>query len=312
MNKQRITNQKTAPKGQKSKAHGVSRGSGNVNKKAPKGRENKAHGVSRGNTHPDHKAPKGRKNQPPPELRIIPLPLNTEVQPGDSIPRLLLDALHRHKLRQGDILVIKHKIVSKAEGQLVALHKIKPSAASRRWANRYHLDPRVIELALRESRRIVRRRRGVLITETRHGLICANSAVDVSNVDGGRHALLLPRDPDRSAARIHRALKRTLHLSIPVIITDTFGRPWREGLTEVAIGVAGMQALHDYRGQSDSHGYTLQASIEADTDQLACAAGLVCGKLARTPACIIRGFAYCPGPGTARDLIRPAANDLFR
>ncbi|MGA9799354.1 MAG: coenzyme F420-0:L-glutamate ligase [Terriglobales bacterium] len=243
---------------------------------------------------------------------MIPLPLNTEVQPGDSIPRLLLGALQNQKPRPGDILVIKHKIVSKAEGQLVALNKIKPSAASRQWANRYHLDPRVIELALRESRRIVRRKRGVLITETRHGLICANSAVDVSNVDGGRHALLLPRDPDRSAARIHRALKRTLHLSIPVIITDTFGRPWREGLTEVAIGVAGMQALHDYRGQADSHGYTLQASIEADADQLACAAGLVCGKLARTPACIIRGFPYRPGPGTARDLIRPAANDLFR
>jgi len=167
-------------------------------------------------------------------------------------------------------------------------------------------------LAVRQSRRIVRRKRGVLITETRHGLICANSAVDVSNVDGGRHALLLPNDPDGSAARIHRELKKTLHLSIPVIITDTFGRPWREGLTEVAIGVAGMQALHDYRGQPDSHGYKLQASIEADADQLACAAGLVCGKLARTPACIIRGFAYRPGRGSARDLIRPAASDLFR
>ena len=158
----------------------------------------------------------------------------------------------------------------------------------------------------------MRRKRGVLITETRHGLICANSAVDVSNVDGGRHALLLPQDPDRSAAQIHRELKKALQLSIPVIITDTFGRPWREGLTEVAIGVAGMQALHDYRGLPDSHGYALQASIEADADQLACAAGLVCGKLARTPACIIRGFAYRPGRGSARDLIRPAANDLFR
>jgi coenzyme F420-0:L-glutamate ligase / coenzyme F420-1:gamma-L-glutamate ligase len=312
MSSQRLANQKTAPKGQKNKAHRVSRGSANVNKKAPRGQKSKAHGVSRGSADVNKKAPKGRKQPPAPELRVIPISLNTEVHHGDSIPRLLLDALHRQKLRQGDILVIKHKIVSKAEGQLVALSKIKPSAASRRWASRYHLDPRVIELALRESRRIVRRKRGVLITETRHGLICANSAVDVSNVDGGRHALLLPRDPDRSAARIHRALKRTLHLSIPVIITDTFGRPWREGLTEVAIGVAGMQALHDYRGQPDSHGYTLQASIEADADQLACAAGLVCGKLARTPACIIRGFAYRPGPGTARDLIRPAASDLFR
>ena len=247
-----------------------------------------------------------------PELRIIPVPVRTEVRPGDSLAGLLLDALKHHKPCQGDILVIKHKIVSKAEGQLVDLKTIAPSAASRRWARRYHLDARVIELAIRQSRRIVRRKRGVLITETRHGLICANSAVDVSNVDGGRHALLLPNDPDRSAARIHRELKKALHLSIPVIITDTFGRPWREGLTEVAIGVAGMQALHDYRGLPDSHGYKLQASIEADADQLACAAGLVCGKLARTPACIIRGFAYRPGRGSARDLIRPAASDLFR
>jgi coenzyme F420-0:L-glutamate ligase/coenzyme F420-1:gamma-L-glutamate ligase len=260
------------------------------------------------------KAPKERKKPalPPSELRIIPIRIVGEVRPGASISELLLDALKRDKLRPGDILVIKHKIVSKAEGQLVELNTIKPSTPSRRWAERYHLDARVIELAIRQSRRIVRRKRGVLITETRHGLICANSAVDVSNVDGGRHALLLPEDPDRSAAKIHRQLKKTLRLSIPVIITDTFGRPWREGLTEVAIGVAGMQTLHDYRGQPDSHGYTLQASIEADADQLACAAGLLCGKLTRTPACIIRGFTYRPGRGSARDLIRPAANDLFR
>jgi coenzyme F420-0:L-glutamate ligase / coenzyme F420-1:gamma-L-glutamate ligase len=248
------------------------------------------------------------------ELRIIPLPFEGEVQPGHSLSGLLLQSLKHQgqRLRPGDILVVKHKIVSKAEGRLVELDRIQASASSRRWARRYHLDPRVVELALAEARRIVRRARGVLITETHHGLICANSAVDVSNVDGGRHALLLPKDPDRSAAKIHAALRKTLHLSIPVIITDTFGRPWREGLTEVAIGVAGMKALHDYRGRRDSHNYRLQASIDADADQLACAAGLVCGKLARTPACIIRGFTCQPGRGTARDLIRPAALDLFR
>jgi coenzyme F420-0:L-glutamate ligase / coenzyme F420-1:gamma-L-glutamate ligase len=152
----------------------------------------------------------------------------------------------------------------------------------------------------------------VLITETRHGLICANSGVDVSNVDGGRHALLLPKDPDASAARLHREIKKRLRLSIPVIITDSFGRPWREGLTEVAIGVAGMQALHDYRGDQDPSGYSLRVSIEAVADELACAAGLVCGKLARTPACIVRGFKYRPARGRARDLIRPATTDLFR
>jgi coenzyme F420-0:L-glutamate ligase/coenzyme F420-1:gamma-L-glutamate ligase len=209
-------------------------------------------------------------------------------------------------------LVVKHKIVSKAEGQLVELDKIKPSRSSSAWARRYNLDARVTELALAESKRVVRRKRAVLITETRHGLICANSGVDVSNVNGGRHALLLPKDSDRSAAKLHRELKKRTHLSIPVIITDTFGRPWREGLTEVAIGVAGMKAIHDYRGRRDPHGYPLRVSIEAVADELACAAGLVCGKLARTPACIIRGFAYRSGHGRARDLIRSPGTDLFR
>lgn len=248
------------------------------------------------------------------ELRVLPIVLNDEIRPGDSLVSKLLQAT-RHpnlSLRRGDILIVKHKIVSKAEGQLVELDSVKPSASSRAWARRYKLDARVTEVALAESKRVVRRKRGVLITETRHGLICANSGVDVSNVDGGRHALVLPKDPDRSAAQLHRELKKRLNLSIPVIITDSFGRPWREGLTEVAIGVAGMKAVHDYRGDRDPHGYPLRVTIEAVADELACAAGLVCGKLARTPACIIRGFRYRPGRGRARDLIRPAATDLFR
>jgi coenzyme F420-0:L-glutamate ligase/coenzyme F420-1:gamma-L-glutamate ligase len=247
-------------------------------------------------------------------LRTIPVSFADEIRPGDSLTDKLLEALKHLKLslRKGDILIVKHKIVSKAEGRLVPLNKIKASASSRAWARRYKLDARVTEVALAESKRVVRRKRGVLITETRHGLICANSGVDASNVDGGRHALLLPKDPDRSAAQLHRELKKRLRLSIPVIITDSFGRPWREGLTEVAIGVAGMQALHDYRGDRDPHGYPLRVTIEAVADELACAAGLVCGKLARTPACIIRGFHYRPGRGRAKDLIRPAATDLFR
>jgi len=248
------------------------------------------------------------------ELRIISLSFAAEIRPGDSLAQKILHALQGSKLtlKRGDILVVKHKIVSKAEGQFVDLDKIKPSVRSRAWARRYNLDARVIELALAESRRVVRRKRGVFITETRHGLICANSGVDVSNVDGGRHALLLPEDPDRSAARLHRELKKHLRLSIPVIITDSFGRPWREGLTEVAIGVAGMQVVHDYRGDRDPYGYPLRVSMEAVADELACAAGLVCGKLNRAPVCIIRGFHYQPGRGRARDLIRPLATDLFR
>jgi coenzyme F420-0:L-glutamate ligase/coenzyme F420-1:gamma-L-glutamate ligase len=248
------------------------------------------------------------------ELRIIPIPLAGEVRPGDSVASLMLAAFKVAKLalKSGDILVVKHKIVSKAEGQWVDLSEIAPSNRSRAWARRYRLDARVTELALQQGRRVVRRKRGVLITETRHGFICANSGVDVSNVNGGRHALLLPRDPDHSAAQLHRQFKKHLNLSIPVIITDSFGRPWREGLTEVAIGLAGMKAFHDYRGDRDPYGYPLRVSIEAVADELACAAGLVCGKLARTPACIIRGFEYRPARGSARDLIRPAAMDLFR
>jgi coenzyme F420-0:L-glutamate ligase/coenzyme F420-1:gamma-L-glutamate ligase len=248
------------------------------------------------------------------EVRILPLVVAGEIRAGDSLSGKLLAAAANAGLRfqDGDIQVVKHKIVSKAEGALVALDQIRPSASSRVWARRYGLDARVTELALRESRRIVRRRRGVLITETRHGFICANSGVDVSNVDGGRHALLLPRDPDRSAARLRRDLKKHLGLAIAVIVSDSFGRPWREGLTEAAIGVAGMRPLRDYRGRRDPHGYPLRVSIDAIADELACAAGLVCGKLARTPACIIRGFPYSRRTGSARELIRPAKFDLFR
>ena len=151
----------------------------------------------------------------------------------------------------GDILVVKHKIVSKAEGRFVDLATIKPSADSVAWAKKYNLDARVIELALRESRAVIRRKHGVLITETHHGFICANSGVDVSNVDGGRHALLLPADPDRSARKLHRELKKRTELAIPVLITDTFGRPWREGLVDFCIGIAGMKALRDDRGRRD-------------------------------------------------------------
>jgi len=248
------------------------------------------------------------------ELRLIPIPLADEIKPGNSLSEKLLQSLRQHKLafELGDILVVKHKIVSKAEGRIVDLATIKPSADSVASAKQYNLDARVIELALRESRAVIRRKNGVLITETRHGFICANSGVDVSNVDGGRHALLLPTDPDRSARDLHRELKKRTGLAIPVLITDTFGRPWREGLVDFCIGIAGMKPLRDDRGRRDPHGYTLHASLEAIADELAAAAGLVCGKLNRTPACIIRGFPYEPAGGKMRDLLRPVTTDLFR
>ena len=248
------------------------------------------------------------------ELRVIPIAMAGEVQPGDSVAGKLLDSMRRKRLRfrAGDILIVKHKIVSKAEGRLIDLATVTASAESTAWAAQYGLDARVIELALREARSVIRRKNGVLITETTHGFLCANSGVDISNVDGGGHAVLLPENPDRSAAKLRREIKKRTGVEIPVIITDSFGRPWREGLTEFAIGIAGMKALRDERGRRDPHGYELRASVEAVADELACAAGLVCGKLKRTPACMVRGFEYEDGPGGVRDLLRPAARDLFR
>lgn len=247
------------------------------------------------------------------EISLLPIVVSGEVRAGESLSGRLLAAARSAGLRfrDGDILVVKHKVVSKSEGAVVALDEVPTSKASRTWARRYGLDARVRELALRESRRIVRQKQKVLITETRHGLICANSGVDVSNVDGGRHAVLLPINPDASASRLRRELRKQLDIEIAVIVSDSFGRPWREGLTEVAIGIAGMRPLVDYRGRRDPHGYSLHSTVDAVADELACAAGLVCGKLENTPACIIRGYSYRRGHGTARELIRPAQHDLF-
>ena len=247
------------------------------------------------------------------ELRAMPVRGVGDVAYGDSVADLIVDALALDGLRlhQGDIVVVKHKIVSKAEGRRVELASLKPSQTAQRFARENHVDARVVELALREARRVVRKKH-VLITETQQGFVCANSGVDVSNVDGGKSAVLLPVDADRSAARIHRRLKKRTELHIPVIIADSFGRPWREGLCEAAIGVAGMKAIHDYRGRRDVYGYQMHATEEAVADELACVAGLVCGKDTRVPACIIRGYSYGRGSGSARQLVRTKERDLFR
>ena len=254
----------------------------------------------------------------PASVTVIPVPFSDAIVAGDDLSEKLARALRRHKLslQAGDILVIKHKIVSKAEGEAVDLGTVMPSRGARNWSQQSGADARIVELAIRESRAVVRKKvvggRGVLITETHHGFVCANSGVDVSNVNGGAHALLLPKDPDKSAARLRSAIKRKTGVAVAVIISDSFGRPWREGLTEVAIGVAGMKPLLDYRGKRDPHGYILHASTEAVADELACAAGLVCGKLNSVPVCIVRGFRYEPGRGSARELIRARKHDLFR
>ena len=247
------------------------------------------------------------------ELHAVPVWGVGEVLSGDSIADLIVDALALggFRLHVGDILVLKHKIVSKAEGRMVELATVKPSAAARRFSAKNGSDARVVELALREAKRVLRKEH-VLITETSHGLVCANSGVDVSNVDGGKTAVLLPIDPDRSAARILKQIRKRTTLHVPVIIADSFGRAWREGLNEVAIGVAGMDPIRDYRGHRDVYGYKMHATEECVADELACAAGLVCGKDALVPACIIRGYRYRRGKGSARQIVRPAARDLFR
>jgi len=249
---------------------------------------------------------------------LIPVPFEDEIRPGDKLGDKLVSALKakRLRLRSGDILVIKHKIVSKAEGQLVELSSVRPTSSAKKWSQQSGTDARVVELGLRESRAVIRKKvtggHGVLITETLQGLVCANSGVDLSNVNGGKHALLLPKDPDKSATLLRSAIKRKTGVAVAVIISDSFGRPWREGLTEVAIGVAGMKPLLDFRGKRDPHGYVLHATAEAVADELACAAGLVCGKLKGVPVCIVRGFRYEPGRGSARELQRKRDNDLFR
>jgi coenzyme F420-0:L-glutamate ligase / coenzyme F420-1:gamma-L-glutamate ligase len=247
------------------------------------------------------------------EIRAIPVHGIADVKPGDSLAEIVLGAATSCKLQfsAGDILVLKHKIVAKAEGRIIRLDSVKPSRRALATARRNNSDARSIELALREARRVLRDKH-VLITETQHGFVCANSGVDVSNVDGGESAALLPLDPDATAAKIHRKLKKLTGVHIPVIISDSFGRAWRQGLVDVAIGVAGMKVLRDYRGRRDDYGYTLHATEQAVADELAAMAGLVSGKDARVPACIIRGYAYPLGSGNARQLVRATDKDLFR
>ena len=244
-------------------------------------------------------------------LEILPVEGIPEVQPGDDLSELI-SRTAEEDLRAGDILIVTHKIVSKAEGRLVDLRAIEPSALAKGFAARYERDPRQIEVVLRESRRIVRMDRGLIIAETRHGFVCANAGVDVSNVPGEDRVCLLPVDPDASATRLRKALVAQTGSNLAVIVSDSFGRPWREGITNVAIGVSGMDPLADYRGRRDPHGRPLEASVLAAADELAAAAELVMGKTAGIPVAIVRGYPYERGSGTGRDLLMPPERDLFR
>jgi coenzyme F420-0:L-glutamate ligase/coenzyme F420-1:gamma-L-glutamate ligase len=250
----------------------------------------------------------------PEELRIIPVRGIGEVRPGDELAAIILTALAQHDqpLTDHDIVVVTQKIVSKAEGRIVDPDTFEPSHLAEMAAAQGHKDARYYEVVLRESRRIVKMDRGVLVTETHHGLICANAGVDESNVAGGRTVTLLPLDPDASARALRSALRERAGADVAVIISDSFGRPWREGQVNIAIGVAGIAPLTDYAGQQDRYGYTMQASILAVADELASAAELVMGKIDAVPVAIVRGYAYMPAAGSARELIRAPEKDLFR
>jgi coenzyme F420-0:L-glutamate ligase/coenzyme F420-1:gamma-L-glutamate ligase len=234
-----------------------------------------------------------------------------EVRPGDELDRMVPAAL-AGDLRSGDVLVVTHKIISKAEGRLVDLGTVEPSALAKGYATRYGKDPRQIEVVFRESRRIVRMDRGIVISETHHGFVCANAGVDASNVPGDDIVCLLPIDPDASATRLRDALARDPGFEVAVIISDSFGRAWRHGITDVAIGIAGMDPVADYRGLNDPHGYPMEASVLAVADELAAAAELVMGKTDGIPISIVRGYTYSPASGSGKDLLMPPERDMFR
>ncbi|MAG37694.1 MAG: coenzyme F420-0:L-glutamate ligase [Dehalococcoidia bacterium] len=237
-----------------------------------------------------------------------------EVAPGDDLPALILTALNHQgrSLASGDVVVVTQKVVSKAEGQLLDLATVTPSSFAHQQATEHDKDPRLIEVVLREAARIVRMDRGVIICQTRQGLICANAGIDRSNVPGDSTVTLLPRDPDASARQLQAAFGAA-GADVAVVISDTFGRPWRLGQTNVAIGAAGISPLREYHGQTDVYGRSLLATSLAVIDALAATAELVMGKVKQVPVAVIRGYDYASGEGQgASVLVRAAAQDLFR
>jgi coenzyme F420-0:L-glutamate ligase/coenzyme F420-1:gamma-L-glutamate ligase len=247
------------------------------------------------------------------DLRLFRLPGLPEIQLGDDLAGQIASAARKARIsfENGDILVVAQKIISKAEGAVVRLATIRPSPQALALAARLKKDPRAVEVVLQQSRRIVRSDH-VLIAETRHGFVCANAGVDHSNVPGEDVVTLLPRDPDLSAKKLAAALRQLTGKRVAIIISDTFGRPWRLGLTDVAIGASGVPVLHDLRGTRDRHGKPLTATVLAVADELASAAGLLMRKSEGSPAILIRGYRFKPSSEPAASIIRPAAEDLFR
>ncbi|HSL98271.1 MAG TPA: coenzyme F420-0:L-glutamate ligase [Candidatus Deferrimicrobiaceae bacterium] len=254
----------------------------------------------------------------PGRVEIIALEGIPEIRPGDDLPQVVVSALRAtpdaFPPREDDVLVVTQKIVSKAEGAVVELDGIEPRPEAVEFAERWDRDPRQVEVVLREARRVVRMANGVLITETKHGFVCANGGVDASNVgpDSGSIVTLLPEDPDASAARIRAVVREASGVDVPVIVSDSFGRPWRWGIVDVAIGVSGLLPLHDLRGEPDHDGRVMRSTVRAVADELAAAAELTFGKRAGRPVALVRGAGFTRGEGSIRDAVMAAEFDLFR
>ena len=248
------------------------------------------------------------------KIEIIGIPNIPEVQPGDDLPRLILAGCESGGIQFGvdDVLVVTQKIVSKAEGRLVDLSDVVPSQFAQDYAHKWGKDPRQIEVVLRETARIVRMDKGVLICETMQGFVCANAGVDASNVPGARVVSLLPVDSDASALAIREAVRAETGVDVPVIVSDSFGRPWRQGIINIAIGVSGLAPLRDYRGEDDPHGYNMRATVISVADELASAAELAMGKVDACPVAIVRGYPFVRAEGSSRELVIDPARDMFR
>ena len=248
-------------------------------------------------------------------IRIIPIRISSDIKKGDDLGAIIADAAKRNNRRilDGDVMVIAQKIVSKAEGRTVDLRTVRPRSMASRLAKEQRKDPRVTEVILRESVSIVKAKNGIIISETRHGFVCANAGVDQSNAEGKESAILLPADPDRSARRLSDSIERQTGVKIAVIIADTFGRPFRNGQTNTAIGVAGIKPIKSYIGKRDMYGRKLQVTEIAVADELASAAELVMGKSERIPVAMVRGYGFeRASDATIRELLRPKKSDLFR
>jgi coenzyme F420-0:L-glutamate ligase / coenzyme F420-1:gamma-L-glutamate ligase len=254
----------------------------------------------------------------PNRLEVIALEGIPEVRTGDDLPQLVLTALQAMPgalpARDDDVLVVTQKVVSKAEGAVADLTTIEPRTEAVAFAERWDRDPRQVELVLRHAKRVVRMANGVVITETPHGFVCANGGIDASNVghDSGSIVTLLPVDPDASAARIRAAVREATGVDVPVVISDSFGRPWRFGIVDVAIGVSGLLPLDDLRGTPDHDGRVMASTVRAVADELASAAELTLGKRAARPVALVRGAAFTRGEGSIRDVVMPERYDLFR